>query len=94
MPFLTAERGVVFVWPPLKSDRSKIGLHWNAIDELLSNGSTDGLARLAGDSVYDEISGKRLPFVTDPALIIAHSDEFDFGAAFYRDRHQGDRFAA
>jgi len=92
MPFLTPA-GVVYVWPPAKSDRSKIGAHWNAIDNLLSTGSSDLLGPFAGDAIYDEISGRRLPFVTDPTIIIAHSDEFEFGAAFYRDRYQVARFA-
>jgi hypothetical protein len=85
MPFLTLA-GVRDVWPPAKSDRSKVGSCWNAVDAFLSNGSRALLDGFAGDSIYDELSGLRLPFITDPTIIIAHSDEYDFGASLYRDR--------
>jgi hypothetical protein len=88
LPFLTSG-GVVDAWPSAKSERSKVGSYWNAIDAFLSSGSRALLDRFAGDSIYDEISGKRLRFVTDATIIIAHSDEYDFGATLYRERRNG-----
>ena len=82
------------VWSPSKAERSQVGKYWNAVDTFLSTGSRASLDRFAGASIYDEISGQRLPFVTDPAIIIAHSDEFAFGLCFYRDRREVQRFAA
>ncbi len=93
IPFLTAA-GVVYVWPPARSDRSKVASHWNAIDTFLSTGSSALLDRFAGDGIYDEISGESLRFVIDPRIIIAHSDQYDFGVTFYRDRREVSRFAA
>jgi hypothetical protein len=93
IPFVTMA-GVVYVWPPAKSDRSKVGSYWNAIGTFLSTGSSASLDRFNGDSIYDEISEKRLPFVTDPAFIIAHNEEYDFGAGFYKRRSEAPRNAA
>lgn len=89
IPFLTST-GVVDVWPPLKDDRAKVGSYWSAVDNLLSTGSRAALAPFVGEAVDDQISGKRLQFVTDPTIIVFHSDEFDFGASFYRDRRKAD----
>jgi hypothetical protein len=86
-PFLTVALGVIGVWPPSKDDRSKIGRYWNAIDKLLANLPAP-LDEFAGDSIYDAISGKRLPFVTDLDTIYAHSAEFVFGLSYYRDRRE------
>jgi hypothetical protein len=86
MPFLT-ERGVIDVYPPLEDDRSKIGKYFGQIDRMLAN-LPYSFAEFEGDSIYDEISGKRLPFITDVDFILAHSDEFNFGLSFYRDRHE------
>ncbi len=85
MPFLTAG-GVVMVWPPLAADRSKVGKFWCEVDRLLSNVPAS-FEEFEGDSIFDEISGKRLAFVTDLDLIYAYSDEFVFGLSIYRDRH-------
>ncbi len=86
VPFLTIERGVVGVWPPSKDDRSKVGKYWRQVDRLLAH-QPASFEQFDGDSIYDEIGGKRLPFVTNIDVILAHSDEFDFGL-FYRDRHE------
>lgn len=92
MPFLTVAFGVIGVWPPSKDDRSKVGKYWSTVDRLLANQAAS-FDRFEGDSVYDEISGKRLPFVTDLNVILAHSDEYVFGLTFYRNRHDFERFA-
>jgi hypothetical protein len=92
LPFLTEEHGVVGVWPPSKDDRSKVGRYWGIVDRLLSNQSAS-FARFEGGSIYDEISRKRLPFVTDPDIIMAHSDEYLFGLSIYRDRHEFTKLA-
>ena len=92
IPFLTREKGVVGVWPPSKDDRSKVGKFWNVVDRLLSNQPAP-FEQFENDSIYDEISGKHLPFVTDRDFIYAHSDEFDFGISFYRDRGEFTNFA-
>ena len=84
IPFLT-RAGVRYVWPPSKSDRAKVASQWNEIDKLLSFKPTS-FARFKNDSIYDEISEQRLRFVIDHDTIYAHSDEFDFGPSFYRDR--------
>jgi hypothetical protein len=93
IPFLTREQGVIGVWPPSKADRSKVGRYWNAIDTFLGNGSRTTLDQFEGDSIFDEISGEHLPFVTDADVIYAHSEEFLFGISFYRDRHEFTKFA-
>ena len=92
MPFLTFEKGLVGVWPPAKDDRSKVGRYWGTVDRLLSN-QPASFGRFEGDTIYDEISGKWLPFVTDRDFIMAHSDEFNFGLSFYRDRREFTKFA-
>jgi hypothetical protein len=92
MPHLTAA-GVRPVWPPSKGDRSKEGSYWNEVDSLLSNRPAS-FQQFKGTSIYDEISGKHLPFVTDPDIIYFYSDEFDFGDTFYRDRRRGRAFDA
>jgi hypothetical protein len=92
LPFLTEENGVVGVWPPSKDDRSKVGRYWGIVDRLLSNQSAS-FARFEGDSIYDEVSQKRLPFVTDPDVIMARSDEYLFGLSIYRDHHEFTKLA-
>jgi hypothetical protein len=92
LPFLTFEKGVVGVWPPSKDDRSKLGKYWGTVDRLLSNRPAS-FVRFEGDSIYDEISGKHLPFITDRDFILAHSDEFNFGLTIYRDRYEFTKFA-
>jgi ribosomal protein S20 len=92
LPFLTYETGVVGVWPPSKDDRSKLGKYWGSVDRLLSNEPVS-FDRFEDGSIYDEISGKRLPFITDRDFILAHSDEFNFGLTIYRDRHEFTKFA-
>jgi hypothetical protein len=92
IPFLTYDKGIVGVWPPSKDDRSKVGKYWGTVDRLLSN-QPASFERFENDSIYDEIGGKRLPFVTDRDFIMAHSDEFNFGLSFYRDRHEFSKFA-
>ena len=87
MPFLTWDRGVIDVYPPEKSDRSKIGKYFGQIDRMLAN-QAYSFAEFHGDSIYDELSGQRLPFITDVDFILTHSDEFNFGLSFYRDRHE------
>jgi hypothetical protein len=92
MPFLTVAKGVVGVWPPSKDDRSKIGRFFNMVDRQFSN-QPASFDQFEGDSIYDEISGKRLAFVTDLNVIYAHHDEYLFGLTFYRNRHEFERFA-
>jgi hypothetical protein len=92
MPHLTIAKGVVGVWPPSKDDRSKEGQYWGTVDRLFSN-QPASFERFEGDSIFDEISGKRLPFVTDLDVIYAHHDEYLFGLTFYRNRHEYERFA-
>jgi hypothetical protein len=93
MPFLT-EGGVIYV-NPLGSDRSLVGKHWNAIRLYLENGRTDALDRFQDKSILDTEKGRRLPFVTDPAIILEHEAEFDFGVTgFYKRREEVTRFAA
>jgi hypothetical protein len=86
MPFLT-RAGVIDVYPPMKDDRSKIGKYFGQIDRMLAN-LPYSFAEFEGDSIYDEIRGKRQPFITNVDFILAHSDEFNFGLSFYRDRHE------
>lgn len=86
MPFLT-RAGVIDVYPPSKDDRSKIGKYFGQIDRMLAN-APYSFAEFNDDSIYDELSGERLPFITDVDFILAHSDEFNFGLSFYRDRHE------
>lgn len=92
MPHLTVAKGVVGVWPPSKDDRSKEGKYWGTVDKLFSN-QPASFASFEGDSIYDEISGTRLSFVTDLDVIYAHHDEYLFGLTFYRNRHEYERFA-
>jgi hypothetical protein len=93
MPFLT-ESGVIYV-NPLGSDRSLVGKHWNAIRTYLENGRTDALDRFQDKSILDVETGRRLSFVTDPAVILEHEAEFDFGVTgFYKRREEVARFAA
>jgi hypothetical protein len=87
LPFLTVALGVIGVWPPSKEDRSKIGRYWSAVDRLLANLPAP-LDQFVGDSIFDAVSGQRLPFVTDPDTIYAYSDEYVFGLSFYRDRRE------
>jgi len=86
MPFLT-RAGVIDVYPPSKDDRSKIGKYFGQIDRMLAH-IPYSFAEFDDDSIYDELSGERLPFITDVDFILAHSDEFNFGLSFYRDRHE------
>ena len=87
MPFLTRDRGVIDVYPTSKADRSKIGKYFGQVDRMLAN-LPYSFEEFEGDSIYDELSGERLPFITDVDFILAHSDEFNFGLSFYRDRHE------
>jgi hypothetical protein len=86
MPFLT-HAGVIDVYPPPKDDRSKIGKYFGQIDRMQAN-LPYSFAEFEGDSIYDELSGERFAFITDIDFILAHSDEFNFGLSFYRDRHE------
>jgi hypothetical protein len=92
MPFLT-KSGVVYV-DPVGSDRGLVGKHWNAIRCFLGNRGTDALNRFAGQSIFDTESGRRLPFVTDPKVILEHEAELDLGPGFYKRREEVVRFAA
>jgi hypothetical protein len=93
MPHLT-ESGVIYV-NPLGSDRSLEGKHWNAIRAYLESGRTDALDRFQDKSIFDVETGRRLPFVTDPAVILEHEAEFDFGSTgFYKRREEVGTFAA
>ena len=92
MPFLT-ESGVVYV-NPVGSDRSLVGKHWNAIRRFLENRGADALVRFEGQSIFDTESGRRLPFVTDPNVILEHEAELDLGPGFYKRREEVARFAA
>jgi hypothetical protein len=93
MPHLT-ESGVIYV-NPLGTDRSLEGKHWNAIRTYLETGRTDALDRFHDKSIFDAETGRRLPFVTDPAVILEHEAEFDFGSTgFYKRREEVGTFAA
>jgi hypothetical protein len=93
MPHLT-EGGVIYV-NPLGSDRSVEGKHWNAIRTYLETGRTDALDRFHDNSIFDAETGRRLPFITDPAVILEHEAEFDFGSTgFYKRREEVGTFAA
>lgn len=92
MPFLTPS-GVVYV-NPVGSDRGLVGKHWNAIRRFLENRGTDALDRFAGQSIFDTESGRSLPFVTDPNVILEHEAELDLGPGFYKRREEVTRFAA
>jgi hypothetical protein len=92
IPHLTPH-GVQLVRPPSREDRKKEGIYWNEVDSLLSNRPAS-FAPFEGESIYDEISGERLPFVTDVATILLHSDYYHFGDSFYRDRHESRPFTA
>jgi hypothetical protein len=92
MPFLTGS-GVVYV-NPVGSDRSFVGKHWNAIRRFLENHGTEALDRFDGQSIFDTESGRRLPFVTDPNVILEHEAELDLGPGFYKRREEVARFAA
>jgi hypothetical protein len=93
MPHLT-ESGVTYV-NPLGTDRSLEGKHWNAIRPYLETGRTDALDRFHDKSIFDAETGQRLPFITDPAVILEHEAEFDFGSTgFYKRREEVATFAA
>ena len=93
MPHLT-ESGVIYV-NPLGSDRSLEGKHWYAIRTYLETGRTDALDRFHDKSIFDAETGQRLPFITDPAVILEHEAEFDFGSTgFYKRREEVATFAA
>ncbi|MGA9273521.1 MAG: hypothetical protein WBE30_14460 [Candidatus Cybelea sp.] len=89
MPFLTAD-GIIRVWSPSASDRSKLARYWNpSIFDFLGTGSTASLEPFKGDSIYDEISDRRLRFITDPDVILEHADEFTFfELSFYKRREE------
>lgn len=87
MPFLTRDRGVIDVYPPSQDDRSKIGKYFGQVDRMRAH-LPYSFDEFEGGSIYDELSGERLPFITDVDVILAHSDEFDFGLSFYRDRRE------
>jgi hypothetical protein len=91
LPFLTL-RGIIDVWPPSSDDRSKIGKYFGQIDRLLAH-LPASFAPFEGDSIYDELSGEHLPFITDIDFILARSDEFNFGLSIYRDRHEPSKVA-
>jgi hypothetical protein len=86
MPFLT-RGGVIDVYPPSKDDRSKIGKYFGQVDRMLAN-LPYSFEEFDDNSIYDELSGEHLPFINDVDFILAHSDEFNFGLSFYRDRHE------
>lgn len=85
MPMLT-EAGIRYVDPPAKDDRSAIGSFWNAVDTFLATGSTTVLARFEGRSIWDSASGRHVPFITDPNVVLDFHDEFDFGFSYYKSR--------
>ena len=93
MPFL-AERGVIYV-NPVGSDRSLVGEHWDAIRSYLETGRTDALDRFQDKSILDAETERRLAFVTDPAVILEHEAELDFGVTgFYKRREEVTRLAS
>ena len=55
---------------------------------------TEALDRFDGQSIFDTESGHRLPFVTDPNVILEHEAELDLGPGFYKRREEVARFAA
>ncbi len=57
------------VVPPAKDDRSAISSYWVAIGVYRNGGSTALLNRFDGRSIYDALSQRRLPFVTNTALL-------------------------
>ena len=73
MRFLEEHDGVavgIEVAPPDRADRSAIGSYWYAVGVLRDNGSTALLRRFDDRSIYDSLRHKRLPFVTDPDLLL------------------------
>lgn len=89
MPFLLPP--VIRVWPPDSADRSMLARYWNpVILSFLENGSTASLEAFKGKSIYDEISDRRLYFVTDPQVILEHVDSFTlfFEQSFYKRREE------
>ncbi len=66
---------------PYKEERSAIGTYWNSIGAYRDTGSTAHLLRFEGRSIYDGLTQRRLPFVTDTALlpeaIAAGQTDFD-----------------
>lgn len=73
MRFLEERDGIaiqIAVNPPDRADRSAVGSYWYAVGVFRDNGSTALLRRFEGRTIYDEIRQKRLPFVTDPTLLL------------------------
>jgi hypothetical protein len=73
MRFLEERDGVavrVEVAPPDRADRSAIGSYWYAVGVFRDNGSTTLLRRFEDRSIYDGLRQERLPFVTDPTLLL------------------------
>jgi hypothetical protein len=92
MPHLT-ENGVVYV-NPVGSDRSLLGKYWTPGLRAFLAGRTDALDRFEGKSIFDAESRRRLPFVTDPNVILEQEAELDLGPGFYKRREEVTRFAA
>lgn len=73
MRFLEERNGIavqIVVNPPDRADRSAIGSYWHAVGVFRDNGSTALLHRFDDRTIYDELQQKRLPFVTDPTLLL------------------------
>ena len=85
MPFLALDGPIRVL--PLGNDRKLVGKYWHAVRRYLENGQTFELMMLKGESIYDALRQRRLPFVTDLQTILEHEAEFDFGASgFYKRR--------
>lgn len=59
----------ILVACPSKSDRSAVTSYWNAIGVYRGGGSARLLDRFNGRFIYDALSDRRLPFVTNTALL-------------------------
>jgi hypothetical protein len=60
----------IAVAPPDRHDRSAIGSYWYAVGVFRDSGSTTLLGRFDGRTIYDGLRQERLPFVTDPVLLL------------------------
>jgi len=60
----------IYVVLPDRADRAAVQTYWHAIDILRTNGSTNLLRAFEGLTVFDASREQRLPFVTDPTLLL------------------------
>ena len=87
MPWATID-GLRYIWPPSQGDRSQLGRFWAAYENLRDNTGRLRPIDFAGQTIYDEISGRHLEFLTDDDALLEHSGEYHFGVTLYRDRSE------